>query len=202
MLPAGKRFVKERLQKPWSDLYWKVYGRTIRNPDIGGNPSSVLFICLGNLCRSPFAERIARRIFFEAKMCEVEVISAGIEVSAPFPSPDFAISAGRQFGVDLEDHRSAGITEEMVLRSDMILVMETSQLLSLRGRFPGKREAIFLLPLFDEHRFTSRVDYHRYNISDPYGRDLEYFVACFERITRCVQGLAVAVAGRDVLAKR
>lgn len=202
MLVAGKRFVKQRLRGPLSDLYWRVYGNTLRNPAIGARPAAILFVCMGNICRSPFAERIARRIFVEAETGELGITSAGIAVSGPFPPPEFAISAGRRFGIDLEDHRSGELTEVHAVRSDMILVMEPGHLLALRARFPAKRESMFLLPLFDDHRHASRGIYRRYNIPDPYGHDMGRFVDCYEQIARCVRGLAAAVAGRNPPALR
>ena len=69
----------------------------------------VLFVCAGNLCRSPFAEGLARRLAAERGL-DVEFASAGeIALDGDRCPPD-AVAAAREHGVDLSSHRARCLT--------------------------------------------------------------------------------------------
>lgn len=184
---------KNRLRK-WikgdlRDLYWKIYGNSIKNPRCPALPESILFICKGNICRSPFAEHLAKKLAGSAISGEGPFSSAGLEVSRPLPPPIEAALAAKSFGIQLDGHRSRSINQDMVASFDMITAMETRQLKHLRKAFPGYHDKIFLLPLFEAKQGTKRGWFSRYNIQDPYGKNLVEFQACFQRIERCIEGL-------------
>ena len=85
----------------------------------------VLFVCAGNTCRSPFAEAVARR------EGHVDVESAGLTASAGDASPEDAIAAARELGVDLASHRARRLTRDMVERADVIVGMTTAHVSAL-----------------------------------------------------------------------
>jgi protein-tyrosine-phosphatase len=69
----------------------------------------VLFVCAGNICRSPFAEGLARRLAAERGL-DVEFASAGeIALDGDRCSAD-AVAAAREHGVDLSSHRARRLT--------------------------------------------------------------------------------------------
>jgi protein-tyrosine-phosphatase len=71
----------------------------------------VLFVCAGNICRSPFAEGLARRLAAERGL-DVEFASAGeIALDGDRCPPD-AIAAAKEFGVDLSSHRARRLTTD------------------------------------------------------------------------------------------
>lgn len=177
-----------RLKRGLLDLYWTVRGRRISMPALPSKPRSVLFVCKGNICRSPFAEHLGIKLQNEGVISGLKFGSAGLHVAKPISSPDDAIRAAKRYGVCLESHRSQPISSELVSSYDMVIAMEAWQYAALQSSFPHHREKLFLLPLLDPHDQAERHGYAAFNIQDPYGGPLSDFDVCFERISKCVEG--------------
>ena len=186
------RIFAGRAKRRIRDIIWEVYGRRIKAAELTTAPRSVLFICKGNICRSPFAERLAKKMFESELRRQVTVDSAGLEVKMPCPSPRNAVAAAAGFGIDLEDHRSKGFRSEMFADFDMIVTMETGQYKALAKNQGASQARIFLLPFF-ENPHLRPTGYERYNVADPYGKELDEFNRCFQRIERCIAGLAETI---------
>lgn len=104
----------------------------------------ILFLCWGNICRSPMAERYAARRVAAAD-ADLDVSSAGFVEREGRSSPDTAVAVASEFGVDLADHGSAHVTREMVDGSDLVFLMDVDNYRRFRGRFPDAVEKAFLL---------------------------------------------------------
>lgn len=171
-----------------SRLYWGCKGKRIQNPPIPNFPKVILFICKGNICRSPYAGRYLRKIAGDRNLHGICSRSAGLEVREPLPSPDLAVQVAKTMGIDLLDHRSMPVTEDMVEESDMIFVMEHRQAVFLRRTFPTHVTKIYLLSLFDSDPSQAGDHASRYNIPDPYGLSEKEFLECFRKIERSIEG--------------
>ena len=88
---------------------------------------SVLFVCTGDTCRSPFAEAVARR------EGHVDVESAGLSAYAGDRPPEDAIVVARELGYDLSSHRARPLTEEMLKRSDVVVGMTAAHVAAVGG---------------------------------------------------------------------
>lgn len=183
------RSVLRRLKRGAVDLYWMFQGPHIRVPAIPSHPQSILFVCKGNICRSPFAEHLASKLQRECGNWGIRFGSAGLHVPNPIPSPDNAIQVARQFGVDLVHHRSQSISMELVRSYDMVIAMEAWQYAELQASFEPHQGKLFLLPLLDPNGQGKERGYAAFNIQDPYGGPPSDFVKCFERISRCIEVL-------------
>jgi len=183
------RMLAGRARRYAKDLCWVIYGRRIRTAEILRPPRSILFICKGNICRSPFADRLAKKIFAGSLRYPIAVDSAGLDVKTPLPSPPNAVEAAGNFGIDLRNHRSKRFTAEMFGEFDMIVSMETRQYQTLSRSSPNSRAKLFLLPFFEDQN-RRPGGYERYNLADPYGKGLGEFNRCFQRIERCLDGMA------------
>jgi protein-tyrosine phosphatase len=86
----------------------------------------VLFVCTGNICRSPFAEAVAQGEGHDAE-------SAGLEAYAGGEPPADAIAVARELGYDLASHRARRLTEEMLERSDVVVGMTATHVNALGG---------------------------------------------------------------------
>lgn len=84
--------------------------------------SSVLVVCVGNICRSPMAEGIARGVFPKAR-----VSSAGLGALVGRPAEPFSVELMRERGIDISAHRARQITPEMIRDAELILAMEAWQ---------------------------------------------------------------------------
>jgi len=80
----------------------------------------VLFVCAGNLCRSPFAEGLARRLASERGL-DLEFESAGEIAYEGSTCPPDALAAARAHGVDLSAHRARRLTPERRAAADEVV---------------------------------------------------------------------------------
>lgn len=169
------------------DVAWSVKGRTIVNPPLPAGVQSVLFVCLGNICRSPFAEHVAVRRLANAGGSHIRCASAGITArqggEVPAHGRDVAML---DYGVRLDDHQPQRLTREMVEAFALIVVMEASQLTLLRAAYPHAAHRIVLLSLLDPAPVAA---HQRYHIDDPFGQPRAAFAASFARIDRAVARL-------------
>lgn len=185
------------LKRGLVDIVWTYRGPRIRVPSLPANPRSVLFVCKGNICRSPFAEHIASKLLGESNMSGVKFGSAGLHVPRPISSPEDAIHAAKRYGICLETHRSQSISLELVESYDMIVAMEAWQYAELQSSFVHHREKLFLLPLLDSNGPVKQHGYAAFNIQDPYGGPPSAFEECFERIIMCLKSLFATIRSQS-----
>lgn len=168
------------------NIYWNAYGKTISNPKLPKNIESILFVCLGNICRSPFAEKFAAVNFNSPAVYNFS--SAGIQGEFPRSSPVEAIEAAKYFGVDLNGHLSRRLDKTMMEYFDVVMVMDVWQYHYMSRVHNGMRNKVFLLPLYGNKSVSFKDKYFVYNIKDPYGNNVSYFTECYQRIVNCLSG--------------
>lgn len=151
----------------------------------GHHLQSVLFICHGNICRSPYAAASFTRALPDALRARVRASSAGF-IGPGRPSPEEALHVAQRRGVDLTSHRSVVMTEEMLQSADLIIVMEPAQRRALLQRFWGQTPIVVLGDL-DPMPIGKRA------IRDPFGAAEEVFDESYERIDRCIDSLLAAM---------
>jgi protein-tyrosine-phosphatase len=105
---------------------------------------SVLFICLGNICRSPFAE-----VAGCARLKPVHVESAGFHSNVNRQSPSHVVEAARTLGIDLSKWASRRVSKEQVGAADLIVAMDFANLRAIATEFPEALPRATLLGLFD-----------------------------------------------------
>ena len=150
-------------------------------------PSRILFVCHGNICRSPYAEGAFRRDLPAAFQGRIDCRSAGF-IGPDRPSPSAARQAALERGVDLTDHRSRLLEPEVVRSSDLVFVMDGDQASAIRSRFRSVR--VLLLGDLD----TDNPDRRR--IRDPVTQPPAVFREVYHRIDRCVSELVTVLEER------
>jgi protein-tyrosine-phosphatase/predicted ATP-grasp superfamily ATP-dependent carboligase len=159
----------------------------IRNDASRRIPASakrILFVCHGNIIRSPMAEALMKRCLGPSAQDIIWVGSAGLVAKNSTPADERALSVCRDFGVSLDEHRAVRLTPELVERSDVIFVMDyliEAQLLSL---YPTARHKIYLLGSY------AACSNGKLEIDDPYLGHISDVRACYEVLERAVQNLA------------
>jgi protein-tyrosine-phosphatase len=171
------------VKEPIKDLVWTVRGRQLANPSPPRGVRSLLFVCQGNICRSPFAAKRAAQLLDDAGS-PIICASAGIETTQAGRSPREACQAALAFGVSLDSHMPVQLTGSLVSRFDLIVVMEAAQLEALRRSYPDAADRIWLLSLLDQ-----RSGYARYHITDPFGGPRAAFESCYRRIDDALRPL-------------
>jgi protein-tyrosine phosphatase len=148
-------------------------------------PARVLVVCHGNICRSPFAGLILRRLLTPQG---IRVESAGF-IGPGRPAPPEAIEAAGARGVDLGEHRSRVLTPDIVEAADLVVVMDANQAREIRQRFGRARADVILLGDFDPDPIATR------QILDPVYQPVSVFSEVYARIERCSVLLASSLRG-------
>src|SRR6185295_9606175 len=101
----------------------------------------ILFVCMGNICRSPSAEGVFRSLLAQrAPQLSIEVDSAGThDYHVGEPPDDRAIAAARRRGIDLSALRARTVRASDFDYFDLILAMDEQNLRELRRRAPAPR---------------------------------------------------------------
>lgn len=148
-------------------------------------PDELLFVCQGNICRSPFAERALRQM--AGSYPELDVQSSGFCPELGRRSPEEAVAAARRRDVTLDDHRSKVLDDDVLRRLGrghrLVFVMTPKQRRRLRRGSTALPSAIFVLGDLDPEPVPHR------RIEDPWGQGPEVFDRVFGRIERCVRQL-------------
>lgn len=152
----------------------------------------VVFVCYGNICRSPFAARGFEATLSELDVDPVEVVSTGFYAEEGRSSPPEAVAAARRRGVDLSGHRSTsldpGTGGGVGVEASLVFVMEPGQRGRLTRVAEGRPALVLNLGDLDPEPIRSR------GIRDPYGQPPEVFDEVFNRIERCVEVAARSLA--------
>jgi protein-tyrosine phosphatase len=152
-------------------------------------PFKVLFVCLGNICRSPTAEGVLRKLAAqEAPRLALKVDSAGTadyHIGAP-PDPRSQRAALRR-GIDLSGLRARQVIADDFARFDLILAMDRENLRELQAMRPSNARAD--LKLFLE--FAAELQLR--DVPDPYYRDADAFEQVLDLTTAASRGLLAAL---------
>ena len=144
---------------------------------------TILFVCTGNVCRSPMAEGIFRHIMKGRR--DIQVLSAGIGAMEGQPPSPYAVQAVRELGIDISRQRSRQLTAELVQEADYIFGMTHSHVDTVFLLYPQAAEKTFLLREFDD-----TLDIFEKDISDPIGGSYEVYLNCRDQIEQGIASLA------------
>jgi protein-tyrosine phosphatase len=136
-------------------------------------PTRLIFVCDGNICRSPFAEGVARSMGLSA-------LSMGLAADPGVGADPMALATAAKLGIDLSQHRAATFDPAAVRDGDLVLTFELRQAVEVERRLPvGRRHQVALL--------GARDGWASWHLHDPYGLGPVYFDRCFRRIQRCLR---------------
>jgi RpiB/LacA/LacB family sugar-phosphate isomerase len=155
---------------------------------------TILFLCTGNVCRSPMAEGLFRHAV--KGRGEFRVLSAGIGAVDGDQPTHHSVQAMREIGIDISHQRSRALTTEMVRSADLILGMTHSHTDTVNLLYPAAAEKTFLLREFDE-----TLEPYEKDISDPIGSPYEIYVDCRNQIEQGIATLLKFMEQHNFLSK-
>jgi protein-tyrosine-phosphatase len=136
--------------------------------------SLILFVCTGNLCRSPMAAGLLRqRLAQEGLDDRYEVASAGVWAMDDRPASENAVAVMAERGIDIGQHVAHTITAQDVSAAALILVMSREHEEMIRNTWPQYEWKV--------HRLSEMAGKRR-NIPDPYRGSLEEYRDCADLI--------------------
>jgi protein-tyrosine phosphatase len=137
------------------------------------NSRRMVFICSGNICRSPVAEVYARSLGMKAASC-------GLSCGDNYPADPRAREFARSQGLSLDHHKTVNVRDFEFQKSDLIVVMEPSQI----EQFEQKVGKNYTLVLAGSYCQTSTPYIH-----DPFNCCPAFFTRCEAKVIECVRGL-------------
>jgi protein-tyrosine phosphatase len=135
----------------------------------------LVFVCGGNICRSPYSEARARAWGLEACSC-------GLAATENDPANAMAIAVGRTRGLDLTGHRSRRAKSSEFLPSDLLIAMEPAQAQQVGRAATDIQAQVTILGLWNRKP--------RPYLRDPYGLGRPYFETCFAFLDETIQQVA------------
>ena len=176
--PVRRRFGTARgLARLWLSQIASARGRYRRFETVRwGEVRRLVFVCSGNICRSPYAER-------KAAALGIPALSVAVRGESGHPADPVARRAAAAAGLPLDDHRSTAIEDAELKAGDLLVAMEPWQAELVAARYrddPGVQ--VTLLGLWTIPR--------RPHLHDPHTLCEGYFATCFRLIDSGVEAMA------------
>src|SRR6266576_2362750 len=111
---------------------------------------TILFVCTGNVCRSPMAEGLFRQAVADRN--DYRVLSAGLGAMDGQPHSPYAVQAMQAIGIDISHQRSRMLTADLGYRADYIFGMPHSHVHTVSLLYPQAAEDTFRRREFDDTR--------------------------------------------------
>jgi glycine hydroxymethyltransferase len=146
---------------------------------------NVLFICTGNICRSPMAEGLLRQM----SAGRIEAASAGLGAGRGQQPSAHAVNVLKEEGIDISDIRSQPVSAHLLEKADYIFTMTRDHLDMLLLLFPEMAAKARLLR-FDEAAKGGRAD-----VTDPIGGTRQTYESCKEDIKRAIPRVIEMITG-------
>ncbi len=147
---------------------------------------SIVFVCTGNMCRSPLAEGILRKKISEE--CspnlrdKIWVQSCGIYAYDGNRPSESAVRIAANNQVDISNIRSKPINRVLVEQSDLIFALSIDHLNFIQENFPSARHKSYLMKTFGKDRPTTIGD----SIPDPMGFPFDFYSKTFSEIQNTI----------------
>lgn len=151
----------------------------------------ILMVCMGNICRSPMAEAVARAVSKQAGLAKyLEFDSAGTHANHLGEAPDIrARQVAAKRGYDLSGQRARKIRDDDFGRFDYILAMDRANLAALERICPAQHRP--KLRLFIEYADGVSAE----EIPDPYYGSIEGFERVLDLCEAAAHGFLAAYNG-------
>lgn len=138
----------------------------------------LVFVCQGNICRSPLGEAVARQH-------GVASISFGLDTRGDDPADSRAIAWAEANGYNLKEHKTKRVDQYEPREGDLLIGMEPRHIRQLNAQFAQEPVQITLIGLW----LTTPLAY----LHDPYSAKAEYFACCEQLVVESTNDLLRAM---------
>ena len=131
----------------------------------------ILFVCIGNQCRSPMAEHLFKQILARSQnpnAKEIAATSAGTATYNGAPASRKTIEVMRRRGIDLGGFRAKQVTPELIDWADLVLAVDRRNKKAIVNMFPDATAKTFTLK-----EYAGSDD--NLDVEDPVGRPIEEY---------------------------
>ena len=135
----------------------------------------VIFVCHGNICRSPMAEAI-----FKSLTDNVEVLSAGLYALEGESASSNAIQVCGYNDLELRNHESKNFYDLDIRDDDLVLTLTFDIRDNIKQRYPD-------LEVYTVKEYAGEKEF--LDIKDPYGEDVEVYEICFCEIKEYLENI-------------
>lgn len=149
---------------------------------------SFLFVCYGNIMRSPMCEALMKRALPDMSGLGISVASAGLHAVPGRAAHPWAIAAAREFGICLDSHHAKALSAEMVEQAEVIFVMDYQNQVQLLTRHSHAANRVSLLSAYAGEGYGS------VEIPDPYYFDENATRQCYATLNHCIQNLVKSIS--------
>jgi protein-tyrosine-phosphatase len=175
---ASRVFLKLRLSR-------SVRSREKSLQQVLSRAKSILFVCYGNIIRSPMAAALTAQELDRHGEHSIRIESAAMRKNVEARADNRAIEASHEFGIALESHKPKTVTRELVENSDAIFVMDYIVEAMLVSEYPFAQKKTFLLgEVRSDTSAASR------EVKDPYTGGIEDIRDCYRELFQLTQLLA------------
>lgn len=175
--------IRRRIQ-PWMERGALAIGRfTLKDASRWQEARQLIFVCTGNICRSPYAELVARKYGMNAKSC-------GIATTPNLPADKTAILEAGRRGCNMAPHRTTRWLDTPLVKGDLVVALELRHALAALPRAESEEVPVVLLSSMLPDKFET--------LRDPYGRSRSEYSHVFDLIDICLARIAdLAISNRQ-----
>jgi protein-tyrosine-phosphatase len=134
--------------------------------------NKIIFVCTGNTCRSPMAEKLGQKIAHDRNI-QVEIVSRGVSVSMQDPAHERAMCAMEVYELNLKNHNATQFTDIDCLGETLYLTMTLQHKSYLLQQFPQIKGKVFTI---------KEVVNEKGDIVDPYNKSQSIYDFCAQEI--------------------
>ena len=146
-------------------------------------PDTLLVVCTANICRSPMAAALLQHALKAQPepLRSLKVVSAGVAARSNDPASENSVIALRKVGIDLSNHSSRPLTQQLLNNAVAVICMTESHRAMIQVQAEPAPQHVYLI-----REFLPGADKE---IADPYGGPLKVYEQCRDEMVEAIPSI-------------